>query len=63
MTILECLCNKPNKNEFSKVNEYGELRIGFEHTCKITNGKGSCGEDFFEDGNIPCRWCCQIIKK
>lgn len=60
--IRECLCDRANDNERSKTNEADRLRVGLEHICKVVNGKGSCGEDFYESDGSPCRWCCQIIK-
>lgn len=64
--LLECLCERPNKDEpRSHVNlETGCLKLGHERTCKIVDGKGSCGEPFYLDKaeSLPCQWCCQIIK-
>ena len=61
MNILECLCNRPNDNEYRKT-VHGELRVGLEHICKVIDGKGSCGLDFYEDDDEPCQWCCQILR-
>ena len=36
--------------------------IGRESVCEIKEGRGSCGEKFFEDEGVYCRWCCQIIE-
>ncbi len=40
----------------------GRLMPGRERTCTISKeGKGSCGEDFWEDDGERCRWCCGIL--
>jgi hypothetical protein len=64
MKILECLCNRKDEDSpLASINrESGNLKLGHERTCKIIDGKGSCGEDFYEDDGSLCRWCCQIIK-
>lgn len=63
MEILECLCDRAGeKDESFKRNTAGNLKAGLERTCKVENGKGSCGEGFYEDNGEPCRWCCQVIK-
>ena len=64
MKVLECLCNRPKEEDSrGRLNDRGDLRVGMEHTCIVLDGKGSCGDDFYEDEDEPCRWCCQIIKR
>ena len=43
------------------MNARGNLISGRERICEIKDGKGSCGEEFMDNGHY-CVWCCQILE-